>query len=136
MCLISPNLQSDEIIISWILRMKLGLFVAPTSSVQTSKSHIFSLDSVPVDLSEENIFFLKSPPPLNEYPFVSNTDPQWFDHVSEQGQLIKNDLISTYPLAFTDKNCNEVSYAAVIANKIIVNPGARPINRTTVVRCS
>ena len=58
-CLFSPDLQSDKIIISWISMMKLRLFVAPTSTFQTSKSHIFSLDSVPVDLPEENGIFLK-----------------------------------------------------------------------------
>ena len=78
---------------------------------------------------------MKSPPPLKEYTFIPNTDPKWFNHVSEQRQLIKNYLISSYSLAFSDKNCDEVSYAAVSLIKISMNPGARPINRTTAVRC-
>ena len=60
-CLISPNLQWDEIIKSWISMMKLGLFVAPNSSMHISNSQILSLDSVSVILPEENKIFLKSP---------------------------------------------------------------------------
>ena len=89
--------------------MKLGLFVAPNSSVQKSTSQILGLDSTPVDLTEENRIFLKSPPSSKVYLFIPNDDAQVIDHVTEQGQLIKDDLIAAYPLAFTEKNCDEVS---------------------------
>ena len=134
-CLFSPNLQSDEIIISWILMMKLELFVAPNPSIHNSNSQILSLDSVSVDLPEENEIFLKFLPSLEVHPSISNDSPQWFDSVKKQRQLIKDNLIASYPLAFTEKNYDEVSYAAVAQIKISVDPGVRPTNRTTAVRC-
>ena len=41
-----------------------------------------------------------------------------------------------YPLAFTEKDSNEVSFAAVDPIKINVNPGVCQINHTTAIRVS
>ena len=129
-CLVSPNLQSEEIIISWMSMMQLGMLIAPNSSIHQNNQQILRVDNEPKDLTMENKVVLKSPPPLEVFPLIPNDDPNWFTRVSEQGQLIKNQLLSAYPLAFTYKDSNEVSFAAVAPIKINVNLGVRPVNHT------
>ena len=86
-------------------------------------------------MHEENKIFLKSPYSLQVFPSIPNDYPNWFDHVRKQGQLFKAQLNSSYPLAFTENPCDELSYEAVVPNEITIDPGIQPINRTTAIRC-
>ena len=107
--------------------------VAPTFPGMISKHSVLTIDS-PNTLPAANALFLKHPPPLVSFPAISPSAKNWLSLVTNQGKAIKQALLKNYPLAFSDSLGDPFSFANVAPIKISVNPGARPVNRTTCPR--
>ena len=68
------------------------------------------------------------------FPPISPSATNWLILVTAQSKAIKQALLKNYPLAFSDNLGDSSSFANVAPIKIIVNPGAKPVNRTTCPR--
>ena len=68
------------------------------------------------------------------FPPISPSATNWLTLVTAQGKAIKQALLKNYSLAFSDNLGDSSSFANVAPIKISVNPGAKPINRTTCPR--
>ena len=68
------------------------------------------------------------------FPAISPSANNWLSLVSNQGKAIKQALLKNYSLAFSDSLVDPSSFSNVVPIKISVNPGARPVNRTTCPR--
>ena len=153
--LVSDSFCSTDLIISWKSMLYLGMLVlpiartlpsrtrstagvfsvvAPTFPGTVSSHSILSIDNGSSNLPAPNIAFLKNPPPMKTYPPMAYSSSNWLELVTAQGKAIRQALLSNYPLAFSDELGNSTNYAAVAPIKISINPGAKPINRTTCPR--
>ena len=80
-------------------------------------------------MREENSTFLNNLPPLQKYAAVDPEDPQWNVKMVDPGKIIRDNLISNYPLAFAvegDKN----RCANIGPFPMYVEQGAKPVNKT------
>ena len=107
--------------------------VAPTFPGVVSKHSVFTIHS-PNTLPAANTLFLKHLPPLVSFPPIPPSATNWLSLVTAQGKAIKQALLRSYPLAFSDTLGDPSSFANVAPIKISVNPGAKPVNRTTCPR--
>ena len=86
-------------------------------------------------LQAANTLFLKSPPPMVSFPPISPSATNWLTLVTAQGKAIKQALLKkNYSLAFSDNLGDSSSFANVPPIKKSLNPGAKPVNRTTCPR--
>ena len=108
--------------------------VSPTFPGTVSSHSILSIDIGSGNLPAPNIAFLKKLPPMRTYPHIAPSASNWLELVTAQGKAIREALLSDYPLAFSNELGDSADFAAVAPIKISINPGAKPINRTTCPR--
>ena len=85
-------------------------------------------------LPKSNLEFLNKLPPMREFPTINSSEKNWHKLVENQGLLIRKTLIEDYPLAFSDSLGETTIFADVTPTKISLNPGAKPVCKTTCPR--
>ena len=156
--LISDSLANQELILSWRSMTSLGLLKLPSPSLnsltstkipspslnslsaslhsnQVSQFSILSVDNEASPafkgLPKSNIEFLNKLPPMRDFPTFNSSERNWHRLVEKQGLEIRKSLIEDYPLAFSDSLDESTNFADVTPVKISVNPGAKPVCKTT-----
>ena len=71
---------------------------------------------------------------MREFPTINSSEKNWHKLVENQGLLIRKSLIEDYPLAFLDSLGETTNFVDVTPVKISINPGAKPICKTTCPR--
>ena len=135
-CLVSSQLNSSDLIISWETMAKWNILTLQKTSCSGNYRDIVPQvflmgENSAVNIPKANADFLLNPPDLIEFPEIPKDDKNWKELVTKQGQEMKEKLLENYPLAFGNSDSEVLQYAAVEPIKISVNPGAKPINRSS-----